>query len=252
LRFASLGSGSRGNATVVCERHTCVLVDCGFSVTQIEKRLARLELEPQHLCAIVITHEHADHFGSAGPLSLKYRIPVWLTHGTLANRIRPELVDPHYFHVHAQFELGDLIARPFPVVHDAREPCQFVFDNGAEKLGILTDTGTVTPHILQSLSDCDALMVECNYDPKLLSNGPYPETLKARIRSDYGHLSNAQAGALLQRLQPIELQHLVAAHVSEKNNRPELASEALATGCGCHEEDVMLAGQETGTGWLEI
>lgn len=237
---------------MVCEHHTYVLVDCGFSVAQIEKRLARLAIEPHNLHAIVLTHEHADHFGSAGPLSRKYRIPVWLTHGTHATRTQSGIVDPHYFHAHAQFELGDLIARPFPVVHDAREPCQFVFDNGVAKLGILTDTGTVTPHILQSLCDCDALMVECNYDPKLLRDGPYPRALRARISSAFGHLSNDQAGELLQRLQSNKLRHLVAAHLSEQNNRSELALEALATGCGCNREDVLLAGQETGTGWLEI
>ena len=218
----------------------------------MEKRLARLKLEPDDLHAIVLTHEHADHFGSVASFSRKYRIPVWLTHGTLANRLGTELVDPHYFNAHAQFELGDLAARPFPVVHDAREPCQFVFDNGATRLGILTDTGTVTPHILRSLSGCDALMVECNYDPKLLSNGPYPETLKARIRSDYGHLSNDQAGELLQGLQPGKLRHLVAAHLSEQNNRPQLSCDALATGCGCSQEDVLLADQEAGTRWLDI
>ena len=204
---------------MVCEHHTYVLVDCGFSVAQIEKRLARLAIEPHNLHAIVLTHEHADHFGSAGPLSRKYRIPVWLTHGTHATRTQSGIVDPHYFHAHAQFELGDLIARPFPVVHDAREPCQFVFDN---------------------------------YDPKLLRDGPYPRALIARISSAFGHLSNDQAGELLQRLQSNKLRHLVAAHLSEQNNRSELALEALATGCGCNREDVLLAGQETGTGWLEI
>lgn len=252
MRFASLGSGSRGNATVICEHHTNVLVDCGFSVTQVEKRLARLGVNPSQLHAILLTHEHADHYGSAARLSRKYRIPVWLTYGTFATRLKPELDDPHYFHAHERFELRDISASPFPVVHDAREPCQFVFDNGVAKLGILTDTGTVTPHIIQSLSDCDALMVECNYDPDLLRNGPYPERLKDRISSDYGHLSNAQACALLQRLKPIKLRHLVAAHLSEQNNRPELAIEALSAGSGCHRDEVLVADQETGFSWLEI
>ena len=229
-----------------------MLIDCGFSVAQMEKRLARLKLEPDNLNAIVLTHEHADHFGSVVSLSRKYRIPVWLTHGTLASRLGTDLVDPRYFHAHERLELGDLVAKPFPVVHDAREPCQFVFENGATRLGILTDTGTVTPHILRSLRGCDALMVECNYDPELLRRGPYPETLKARIRSNYGHLSNGQAGALLQDLQPVNLRYLVAAHLSERNNRPDLACEALAAGCGCHREDVLFADQDAGTDWLVI
>lgn len=248
-----MGSGSRGNALLIECRDTLILVDCGFSVRAIKQRMEQFDQHPRELDAIVITHEHADHIGSAARLSCKYDIPVWMTAGTFDVCRDSPFHELHTMHAHAEFELGDMLIRPFPVPHDAREPSQFVFDDGEHRLGLLTDTGSITPHIVRSLEGCEALMLECNYDPELMARGPYPASLKRRIASDYGHLSNQQAADLLARLDLSALKHLIAVHVSEQNNTPELALAALADGLGDRPEWLIAADQEKGFGgWIKI
>lgn len=252
MRFASLGSGSRGNATLVEAGATRLLVDCGFSCIEVEKRLARLGCEAAQLDAILVTHEHSDHIGGVERLARKYGLGAWMTPGTAAAaRIGDPAVVRH-FSSHEPFAIGDLEIHPLPVPHDAREPCQFVFSDGRCRTGLLTDVGSITSHMLRSLQALDALVLECNHDPRMLADGPYPPRLKARVGGDYGHLSNAQAAGLLGRLDLGRLQHLVAAHLSEKNNRPALARAALAPVLGCREAEVEVAGQDSGFGWREL
>jgi len=254
MRFALLGSGSRGNATLVEEGKTRLLIDCGFSVREVERRMARLDLSAGMLSAILVTHEHNDHLGGVGALARKYRLPVWLTPGTAAagRKRLGELPQVEYLNCHSDFAIEALQITPYPVPHDAREPCQFVFGNGDKRLGVLTDTGRSTQHIEQQLSRCDALILESNHDPQMLAEGPYPPSLQARVGGDLGHLSNAQAAEILQRLDNSALQHLVAAHLSEKNNRPELAVTAMSAALGCEPQWISLAGQESGLAWREI
>lgn len=254
MRFALLGSGSRGNATLVEEGKTRLLIDCGFSVREVERRLGRLGMSAQELTAILVTHEHNDHLGGVGALARKYRLPVWLTPGTEAagSKRLGELPQIHSLNCHNEFGIEALQVTPYPVPHDAREPCQFVFGNGDKRLGLLTDTGRSTQHIEQQLNSCDALILESNHDPKMLAEGPYPPALQARVGGGLGHLSNGQAADILQRIDTSTLQHLVAAHLSEKNNRPELAVAALSAVLDCEAEWISLAGQESGLGWREI
>jgi len=254
MRFALLGSGSKGNATLIEHGSTRVLVDCGFSVREIERRMARLGVETASLSAILVTHEHNDHIGGVGALARKYAVPVWLTAGTersAATRLG-ELPQSHWLNCHSEFAVKDLQVTPFPVPHDAREPCQFVFTDGARRLGILTDTGRSTQHIERQLTACDALILESNHDNEMLRNGPYPPRLQARVGGDLGHLSNEQAGDILRRLDCSSLQHLVAAHLSEKNNLPEIAVRVLSEALGCEPEWVALADQEQGLDWRDI
>lgn len=251
LRFASLGSGSKGNATLIHAGRTRILLDCGFSVSEAERRLARLGVCAEQISALVVTHEHADHIGGVARLSRRYRLPVWLTAGTLAAVRDAEFHAVELFHAHEGFEIGDLELTPYPVPHDAREPCQFVFGDGARRLGVLTDSGHVTPHIRGLLSGCEALLIECNYDPELLRQGPYPPALKARVGGRYGHLSNQQAAELLQAIDKARLRHLIGMHVSENNNRPELARRTLGAAVG-DEAGVEVACQERGFGWREL
>jgi phosphoribosyl 1,2-cyclic phosphodiesterase len=233
VRFCSLGSGSRGNATVVDAGGTRLLIDCGFSRRELEKRLARAGLSAGGLDAILLTHEHADHVRGVGAVARRYGIPVWSTAGTWRAAAAGELADVRLFTPHGgDFRIGDVRVRPYAVPHDAREPAQFVLDHGARRLGVLTDAGSLTPHIVESLRGLDALVLECNHDPVMLANGPYPPSLQARVRGRLGHLSNAQAAALLARLDHARLQRVVAAHLSEKNNHPDLARAAL---CGVSE-----------------
>lgn len=252
MRFACLGSGSRGNATLVEAGGTCVMIDCGFTARETEGRLARLGKTPADLSAILVTHEHSDHIGGVAPFARRHGVPVWMTVGTRVNSVAGELPALHLFSSHEPFTLDGLTVHPYPVPHDAREPAQFVFDDGAHRLGILTDAGAVTPHMEDMLADCDGLVLECNHDPHMLATGPYPPSLKARVGGRYGHLSNAQAGAILARVKGRRLQHVVAAHLSEKNNRPELARNALSDTLNCEPEWISVADQDRGLGWREL
>ncbi len=253
IRFASLGSGSRGNALVVEAGATRVLLDCGFGPREVEQRLARLGLLCADIDAVVVTHEHGDHIGGVARCAGRFGWPVYLTYGTsvagLGSRqdIRVELIDGHMC-----FSIGDLQLLPFPVPHDAREPVQYAFSDGAVKLGVLTDVGESTPHIVDMLSGCAALVLECNHDEQMLANGNYPYSLKQRVAGRLGHLSNNAAATLLGQLDSGHLQHLIAAHLSEKNNTPELARNALAAAMDCASDWIGIAAQDTGFDWRSI
>jgi phosphoribosyl 1,2-cyclic phosphodiesterase len=252
MRFASLGSGSRGNGTLIEQGGTCVLVDCGFSVKETESRLAKLGSSAENISAVLVTHEHGDHINGVGALARKYAIPVWATGGTLSADRLGERVEMNRICSHTAFSIGDIAVQPFPVPHDAREPSQFVFSNGDKRLGLLTDVGSGTPHLEQQLSGCDALILECNHDKTLLDNGEYPLSLKRRVGGDLGHLSNAQAADILGRLDATKLTQLVAAHLSEKHNTPSLAQAALAEVMGCSLDWIGVADQQLGLAWRDV
>jgi phosphoribosyl 1,2-cyclic phosphodiesterase len=252
MRFASLGSGSKGNATLVEAGTTRLLVDCGFSCAETEKRLARLSLQPSDLAAILVTHEHSDHISGVASLSRRYRLPVWMTAGTEAAHKGGELREYRCINSHREFCIGDLQVHPFPVPHDAREPCQFVFSDGRRRLGLLTDAGSITTHMLRALDQLDALILECNHDPSMLAAGPYPPSLKQRVGGPFGHLSNQQAADIVKNISKARLQHLVAAHISEKNNQPELALTCLAAAVGESSFGILAADQPAGMPWLSL
>lgn len=252
MRFASLGSGSRGNGLLVESADTCLLLDCGFSEREARRRLAELGRTPEQLSAILVTHEHSDHIGGVGALARKHGLPVWMTHGTCAAQRTGELPEVHFINSHEPFALDALEISPVPVPHDAREPVQFVFSDGARRLGVLTDIGSTTPHVSRSLDACDALVLECNHDEQLLARGPYPERLKQRVGGPQGHLSNRQSAELLARLDASRLQHLLAAHLSEKNNTPGHAVEALSTAIDCTPDWITVMRQDSVLQWREI
>lgn len=254
MRFASLGSGSEGNALIVQVADTIVMMDCGFGLATTEARLARIGVSPDDVDAILVTHEHSDHIGGVARFARKHRCQVWLTYGTskafnsgsLSNSLI-HLVDPHEV-----FSLGDVQVTPYFVPHDAFEPVQYVFSDGARRLGVLTDTGSITAHIQNTLSGCDALVLECNHDLEMLMNGPYPASLKRRVSGKFGHLDNNSAASLLASIDCSSLKHILAAHLSQRNNLPTLAAAALAGALGCHAEWIGIASQEEGFGWREI
>jgi phosphoribosyl 1,2-cyclic phosphodiesterase len=253
VRFALLGSGSQGNALVVEAQGTRLLLDCGFGVGETVRRLARLGLTPEQITAVLVTHEHDDHLGGVARFARKFGLPVWATPGTL--RGVDGLLDGlelHRIEGYAYVCIGAIEVQPFPVPHDAREPAQYVFSDGARRLGVLTDTGCATPHIRRVLDGCDALVLEANHDPRLLEHSDYPPALKQRIASRFGHLDNEQAGELVATLDCARLQHMVAAHLSQNNNHPELARRALAAGLGCTPDWIAVAEQESGLDWRQI
>jgi phosphoribosyl 1,2-cyclic phosphodiesterase len=254
MRFALLGSGSQGNALVIESGSTRLLLDCGFGLADTVARLGRLGLEPSDLSGIVVTHEHDDHIGGVARLARRYALPVWLTHGTLNGfeALFAEVAGVSIIEGYQPFPVGDLMVEPFPVPHDAREPAQYVFSDGARRVGVLTDTGTSTPHIEYTLTQCDALVLECNHDLDMLRVSSYPRRLQERIAGRFGHLDNTAAATLLGRLDNGRLQHLVAAHLSQENNRPELAQAALAAVLGCEPGWVAIADQAAGLDWRQV
>ena len=254
MRFASLGSGSEGNGLVVEAGLTRIMIDCGFGVRDTATRLGRLGLAPGDLDAIVVTHEHSDHVGGVAAFAAKHAIPVWITFGTLdvVGERFAGMQRVYGFDSHDVFAVGALEVHPFPVPHDAREPVQFVVTDGDVRLGVLTDIGMSTPAVERALSRCEALVLECNHDAAMLSEGPYPPSLKARIGGRFGHLDNAASAALLASLDNSRLRHIVAAHLSKQNNTPSHARAALAQALGCTGDWICVADQATGFDWREI
>lgn len=253
MRFAFLGSGSEGNSLLVQAGSTTLMLDCGFSVNETVARLARLGLHAEQLHGILVTHEHSDHIGGVARLARKFKLPVWMTHGTLLTQhavfadIAVTELNPHHSLV-----IGDIEVRPFLVPHDAREPVQYVFSDGTRRLGVLTDTGHITPHIEASLAGCHALVLECNHDEAMLRNGRYPPSLKQRVGGRFGHLSNRQAAGLLASMDTSLLRCIVAAHLSQQNNQPALAAQALCEVLACGQEEITVASQSEGLDWIVI
>lgn len=229
------------------------MIDCGFGVRETIARCVRLGLEPEHIDAVIVTHEHTDHVGGAPRFARRFNIPVWLTFGTLsATESRWDGCTLRGFDSHDAFLVGDIEVLPFPVPHDAREPAQMTLTDGQRRLGVLTDVGETTPHIEASLSDCDALFLEANHCEDMLYRSSYPPRLKERIAGRYGHLSNAASAEILGRVASGRLQRVVAAHLSRENNRVELARAAFATALGGAVEDIFVATQDEGLQWVTV
>lgn len=257
MRFCSLGSGSAGNATLIEARSgtttTRVLVDCGFSKRELDARLARIGLDGDAIDAVFVTHEHGDHIGCAVTLARRHRVPLWTSRGTWRAIGAPDLPELLRFARDGEaIEIGDLQLLPFTVAHDAQEPLQLRCSDGARTLGLLTDLGSSTPHVLAHLHRCDALLLECNHDRARLAASSYPASLKARVGGRFGHLSNEVAAQILADCLHQGLRHLVAAHLSDQNNSPELAREALMRVSGAAADDIVVADPRLGFDWLAL
>ena len=250
LRFASLASGSRGNALLVEAGDTLVMIDCGLPRGSLEERFKAVDRDPRDVAAVLITHEHGDHAQGVAAFARRYGAPLWTTPGT-ASAI-PKLGERRSLNCHRPLTIGALTIEPFPVPHDAREPCQFAFTAFGRRLGVLTDTGYVTPAIRERLSACDALAVECNHDLGMLENGAYPASVKARVASRYGHLNNAQSAELVGAVQHAGLQWIVALHLSERNNSPERVRETLGGVAERLGWALHLACQDAASAWLDV
>jgi phosphoribosyl 1,2-cyclic phosphodiesterase len=251
MRFASLGSGSKGNATLVEAGDNLLLVDCGFSLRETTRRLHRLGVEPAQIDAILVTHEHSDHAAGVPALSRKHAIPVYLSYGTNSTGRCDAGEHTRCFNGGDAFCIGGIDVEAVAVPHDAREPCQFRFRHRNRSLGLLTDLGSITPHVVASYRDCDALLLEFNHDLDMLMTGAYPPQLKRRVGGDWGHLNNHQAAGLLQQLDGAAPECLVVAHVSEQNNSRDLAEQALAA-VSRPPAEVLWAGQGEGFDWRQL
>ena len=230
MRFCVLGSGSKGNATFVESGQTRLLIDAGFSGKEIERRLAEIGVDPETLSGLLITHEHGDHVKGAAILSRRFRLPLFVNGATLAaaGTVLDNLPQSHAFVTGQSFVFQDFQIHPFAISHDAADPVGFLLDNGRLLMGYCTDTGVVSKLMRHRLSSCHGLVLEANHDPELLRNGPYPLYLQQRVRGNCGHLANGEAAGFLSDILHDGLEHVVLSHLSETNNRPHLAQEAVS------------------------
>lgn len=257
MRFAALGSGSRGNATLIECRGTRILLDCGFAVRETERRLQQIDVAANTISAIVVTHEHGDHVAGVTRLAIKYGLEVWCSPGTWkgigGNAGVSQIPRPRLFSGHGRgFRIGELLLRPIPVPHDAREPCQFVIEGAGRRLGVLTDAGTVTARMCDALKECDSLMLEANHDPQMLREGPYPPSLRQRVGGPFGHLSNRQSAELLDAVHHRHLKRVLLSHISAQNNHPSLALAAVRSVDADLRASLLVAEQDQCSGWFGV
>jgi len=250
LQYCTLGSGSRGNALLVESGDTLLLIDCGLPRRAIEERMQSIGRDPSDITALLVTHEHGDHCQGVGPLRRRYGMPVWMTMGT-AGAIDAS-ADVELLNCHRPLSVGSISIEPYPVPHDAREPCQFVFSAAGRRLGLLTDTGHVTTHIKEQLRGCHALALEFNHDVESLRCGPYPASVKSRVGSDFGHLNNGQASRLLEAVSHQDLQHVTGLHMSEQNNSRELVLKSIESVSDDAQFSFTLSRQESASDWFRI
>jgi phosphoribosyl 1,2-cyclic phosphodiesterase len=250
LRFTSLGSGSRGNASLVEFGSTLLMIDCGLPCKVVEERLQAVDRQPRDVTAILVTHEHTDHAQGVATFAKRHNTPVWMTCGTAS--ALPTITRVHNLSCHRDLAIGGIGVQPYPVPHDAREPCQFTFTAAGRRLGMLTDAGHITPHMYERLGACDALALECNHDLDSLQRGPYPDALKVRVASRFGHLNNDQTTELLTRLDSARVQWVMGLHLSERNNSPEQVRAALKPALEKARYPLHLATQDAPTQWLSL
>ena len=260
LRFKNLGSGSSGNATLVEAQSgthiTRLLIDCGLRLRDLEARLIQAGTCAEDLDAIFITHEHGDHIGCTRSFVKRYATPMWMSQGTWL-AVNDETWTPyaHLLNVARDgcpIELGDMQALPFTVPHDAREPLQLRCSDGHRRLGVVTDLGHPSSHVVASLQGCHALLLEANHDPELLKASTYPSFLKQRVAGPWGHLANHSAADLLLQVRHEQLNYVLAAHLSERNNTPDLARACLSEALNCAPSDVNVADPVTGSEWITV
>jgi len=251
MRFCVLGGGSKGNATFIESGRTSLLLDAGFSGKEIERRLAAIGIAAESLSAILITHEHSDHVRGAAILARRFALPVFVNAATLAaaGPMLAKLPQPMAFVTGEAFSFQDLQIHPYAISHDAADPVGFLVDNGRARLGYCTDTGVVSKLMRHRLGACHGLVLESNHDPELLRNGPYPPALQQRVRSKVGHLANEEAADFLRDILHDGLEHVVLSHLSETNNLPRLAEQAIRAmlaglASGCRAPVISLAHQD--------
>lgn len=251
LKFTSLGSGSKGNATVVSDGDTYLLVDSGFSCKLLESRLASRDIDCSKISAALVTHEHSDHLNGVPTFANRYKIPVWMSHGTSLNQKAEKINQLNVFCSQSSFRVGELKVQPVLVPHDSREACQFVISFGDKRVGILTDLGHITPFVSAQYKDCQALLLEFNHELPMLMSGRYPPALKARVSGSLGHLSNAQAIDFLNNMTLDSLEFLGAMHLSEENNCPQTVLDHI-TALDLESVHIEIACQELGFDWFSL
>jgi phosphoribosyl 1,2-cyclic phosphodiesterase len=256
MTVTMLASGSRGNCAIVASANTKILVDAGISGRETFKRMKSLGEDPRSLSAILITHEHSDHVYGLATLGKRLRIPVFMTgatHQAWARALRdacgekPKLEKLERFDSGHRFQVGDIEVKPFTIPHDAADPVGFTFRGEGMKIGFATDLGYLPASVRDHLRGCDVLVMESNHDLEMLRVGPYPWSVKQRVMSRVGHLSNAALADFFSNDYDNSATFVVLAHLSQENNHPEIArreaERALSTRGGLFSNRVLLAPQ---------
>jgi len=231
FRAHVLGSGSRGNSILLETPETRIIVDAGFSGRQIERRLAAIDVAPDSIAALFITHEHRDHTQGMGVIARRWKVPVYIARATATScsTLLGGDEDLRFYRAGRAVDLGDLRVEPFLTCHDAIDPVAVTVKQRSSglKVGIATDLGSPTVSVRHALKNCDLLILEANHDELMLRSGPYPRSLKSRIAGRHGHLSNRAAAALGSELHHPALAGVVLAHLSQECNEPELAAQVI-------------------------
>lgn len=231
FNFCSLYSGSSGNSLLVQTSNTKILIDAGESCKKISTALSSLEIEPDTIDAIIVTHEHVDHTKGLGTFSKKYNVPVFANSKTwdaiLKQTDKIDEKNIKKFTTEENFEIGDLKIHPFKIPHDAINPCGFNIIHNDKKISVATDIGHMTSNIVHKLEDSSFVLLEANYDPEILKCSPYPYLLKQRIAGPNGHLANLDAAKTISFLMNSGLKEVTLGHLSKENNFPELAYKTV-------------------------
>lgn len=235
MKLKSLKSGSKGNASLVYTNSTKILVDCGISGKAVKDAMARIDLSPEEIDGIVVTHEHYDHIKGIGVMMRRYDIPVYANSATWAAIMQNDLgklndKNIKIFEGTEPFTIGDISINPFKIPHDAAFPVGYAFDDGKTRAAVATDMGMLTEEVFRSIGGCNDVLIESNHDINMLEVGPYPYPLKQRIRGSYGHLSNDDAAKAAELLVRMGAENIILGHLSEENNYPKLAYETVKAG----------------------
>ena len=233
MELCSIASGSSGNCIFVGGDHTRLLIDTGISRKRIFSGLEGIDVSPDDLDGILITHEHADHISGLGVMARTLKIPIYGTPGTIRGiKAMNSLgeIDPSLFceiSADVDFTVGDLTVHPFHISHDANDPVAYRITDGSRTVAVATDMGTYDAYTVRNLSNVNAMLLEANHDIRMLEVGPYPYQLKRRVAGDYGHLSNEWSGRLLSSVLHDDLKQVFLGHLSKQNNMAELAYETV-------------------------
>lgn len=265
MRLMSIASGSSGNCIYVGNDNTHILIDTGISKKRVEEGLKKLELSPDDLNGIFITHEHSDHISGLGVLSRKYNVPIYSTRETIKaikaygclGRIDEELfveVEPD-----SSVNIDDLTVKPFSISHDAANPVGYRVEDKTSKIAVATDMGTYNDYIVENLTGLNGLILEANHDVRMLQTGTYPYSLKQRILGNKGHLCNEMAGRLLDIILNENMKKVFLGHLSKENNYEELAYESVRMEINLSESiykaddfDIAVAKRDVPSGWVEV
>jgi len=254
MRFSVLASGSGGNACYVETAEARVLIDAGLSGEELIRRMEETGISPAKLDALILTHEHIDHIRGAGPLARRFDLPVYVNRLTLRRALKNlgNLSKPVVFHTGQPITVHGLCIETFTKCHDAADPVGIMVHADGARLGIITDLGRSTPVVEDRLRGCHALVMEFNHDERMLEEGPYPPELKRRIKGPEGHLSNEQAGGLLKTLRHDALSTVILAHLSERNNHPDKAIEALEQALSGFRVKVLVGDQNCALPMMDV